>query len=309
MSKTPTASRQPLDLHASGLMLVLCVVLGAQQVAIKAVAPAISPLAQVGLRSLVATALILLVMRQQKIPLWVRGQALSGLLIGLGYTAEFACVAIGLNYTYAAHMSVFLYTAPVFAAVGLHLFVPGERLKLRHWAGVLVAFAGMIIALAPSADVSARILLGDLLGIGGAIAWAATTLTLRLSSMADAPSLRPTAFQLIITTLALLSAAALVGDLNAIHMTVLAWSSLAFQTLAVAFGAVLLWFWLLRRYLAWQLGVFSFLTPIFGVGFGVFLLGEPASGNFVIGSIIILAGLLLVSVHKPHSRKALHAHA
>jgi drug/metabolite transporter (DMT)-like permease len=298
MIKTLTATRQPLDARASSLMLVFCVTLGLQQVAMKAVAGAISPLAQAGFRSLVAAVLVLLVMRRRNIRLLVPGQFVPGLLMGLGYTMEFVCVALGLNYTYAAHMSVFLYTAPVFAAIGLHLFVPGEQLKPRHWAGVLIAFAGMIIALAPSAEISARILLGDVLGVGGAIAWAATTLTLRKTALADAPTLRPIAYQLIMTALVLLPLADLTGDLGAIRMTPLAWSSLAFQTFGIAFAALLLWFWLLRRYLAWQLGVFSFLTPIFGVAFGVVLLHEPVTRNFIAGSVAILAGLLLVSLHK-----------
>ena len=298
MIKTLTAMRQPLDGTASGLMLVFCVTLGLQQVAMKAVAEAISPLAQAGARSLVAAVLVLAVMRWQKMPLRVPGQSVPAAMLGVGYALEFVFVALGLNFTYATHMSVFLYTAPVFAAVGLHLFVPGEQLKPRHWAGVAIAFLGMIVALAPTADISTRVLLGDVLGVCGAIAWAGTTLTLRLTSVADAPPLRLTAFQLIITAFALLALAGGLGDLAAIRMTPLAWTSMAFQTLGIAFAALLLWFWLLRRYLAWQLGVFSFLTPIFGVAFGVVLLHEPITLNFVIGSVAILAGLMLVSVHR-----------
>lgn len=298
MIKTLTAMRRPLDATASGLMLVFCVTLGLQQVAMKAVAEAISPMAQTGARSLVAATLVLALMRWRKIPLLMPGQLAPGIMLGVGYALEFLFVSLGLNFTYAAHMSVFLYTAPVFAAVGLHLFVPGEQLRPRHWAGVAVAFLGMIVALAPTADVSARILLGDALGVCGAIAWAGTTLTLRLTAVADAPPLRVTAFQLIVTAVALLGLAGGMGDLGAIHMTPLAWVSVALQTLGIAFAALLLWFWLLRRYLAWQLGVFSFLTPIFGVAFGVVLLHEPITINFVVGSMAILAGLMLVSLHK-----------
>ncbi|CAM5183089.1 Drug/metabolite transporter (DMT)-like permease OS=Castellaniella defragrans OX=75697 GN=HNR28_000890 PE=4 SV=1 [Castellaniella defragrans] len=299
MTKTPAAVRQPLDARASTLMLAFCITMGLQQVAMKAVAGAISPLSQAGIRSLLAAVVVLAVMRWQKIPLFARGQFVPGVLLGVGYALEFLFVSLGLNYTYAAHMSVFLYTAPVFAAVGLHWLVPGEQLKPRHWAGVILAFLGMIVALAPTAShLSASVLLGDVLGVCAAIAWAATTLTLRLTRIAEAPSLRPTAFQLLITAAALLGLAAGLGDLAAIRMTPLAWGSLTFQTLAIAIAALLLWFWLLRRYLAWQLGVFAFLTPIFGVAFGVLLLGDPITPNFLIGSVAILIGLMLVSVHK-----------
>jgi hypothetical protein len=47
----------------------------------------------------------------------------------------------------------------------------------------------------------------------------------------------------------------------------------------VSFASYLTWFWLLRRYLATGLSVFSFMTPLFGVAFGVLVLGEPSTGR------------------------------
>jgi len=40
----------------------------------------------------------------------------------------------------------------------------------------------------------------------------------------------------------------------------------------IAFASYLAWFWLLTRYYAGRLAVFSFLAPLFGVAFGVWLL-------------------------------------
>src|SRR5699024_11395436 len=93
----------------------------------------------------------------------------------------------------------------------------------------------------------------------------------------------------------LLPAAALLGDVAAIRVTGLVWASMAFQTLVVSFGTLLLWFWLLRRYLASRLGVFAFLSPVFGVIFGVLLMHDPISMRFALGGLAILLGLLLVN--------------
>src|SRR5690625_4941629 len=116
--------RLPLDGRAAGLMVLFCLIIGLQQVAIKSVAGDISPLAQIAIRSAIAVVLVIAVARLRGIELWVPTQFVPGLVVGVGFTLEFVFVALGLNYTYAAHMSVFLYTAPVFAAIGLHLFVP-----------------------------------------------------------------------------------------------------------------------------------------------------------------------------------------
>ncbi|WP_348762201.1 DMT family transporter [uncultured Salinisphaera sp.] len=297
------ATRRPLDAQACGLMLVFCIALGLQQVAIKAVADDISPLAQIALRSVIALALIAFVARLRGVALWVPSQFGPGLVVGIGYTLEFAFVAYGLNFTYAAHMSVFLYTAPVFAAIGLHAFVAGEQLTARQWLGVIVAFGGLVIALAPRGALSMDILIGDLFGVLAGLSWAATTLTLRTTSLSEAPSLRTVAYQLGVASLVLLPAAALFGGFSDLNATPLAIASLSFQAVVVSFAALLLWFWLLRRYLASRLGVFAFLSPIFGVIFGVVLLDDPISINFAAGGLALLIGLLLVNVNGPRQRR------
>ncbi|MFL1486049.1 EamA family transporter [Marinobacter sp. LN3S78] len=70
------------------------------------------------------------------------------------------------------------------------------------------------------------------------------------------------------------------------------------QTLVIAFAALLLWFTLLRRYRASQLGVFSFLSPVFGVLFGALLLDEPLTTNFVVGGVLLMIGIVLVTRQK-----------
>ncbi|WP_104203924.1 DMT family transporter [Billgrantia saliphila] len=291
-------ARRHIDLQASGLMVLFCLALGLQQVAIKAVAADISPLAQIALRSAIAALLVAALAYRHGLRLSdFRARLGPGLLVGLGFTAEFVFVAWGLNHTLASHMSVFLYTAPVFAALGLHLWVPGEQLTRRQWAGVGLAFAGMATAMAPATGIenAGAILLGDALGLLAGLSWAATTLVIRRSSLSEAPPVQTLCYQLAIAGLLLLPVATLLGDLGRIHATGAVIASLAFQTLVISFAALLLWFSLLRRYFASQLGIFSFLSPIFGVLFGAALLGEPLTTNFIAGGIALLAGLLMVT--------------
>ena len=72
-------------------------------------------------------------------------------------------------------------------------------------------------------------------------------------------------------------------------------SALAFNAVVVCFFSFLVWFSLLRKYLASRLGVFSFLTPILGVVLGAWLLNEPIEPNFALGALLVLAGIVLVS--------------
>ena len=67
------------------------------------------------------------------------------------------------------------------------------------------------------------------------------------------------------------------------------------RTVIVSFLSFLVWFWLLRQYMASRLGVFSFLTPLFGILLGAWLLNEPIEPNFALGALLVLAGIVLVS--------------
>jgi drug/metabolite transporter (DMT)-like permease len=66
----------------------------------------------------------------------------------------------------------------------------------------------------------------------------------------------------------------------------------------VAFASYLAWFWLLSKYLASRLSVFSFMTPLFGVGFGVLLLSDPVSGAFLGAALLVGAGIALVNLRR-----------
>jgi drug/metabolite transporter (DMT)-like permease len=52
---------------------------------------------------------------------------------------------------------------------------------------------------------------------------------------------------------------------------------------------------LLTRYIASRLSVFSFLTPMFGVTFGVLLLGDAFSVRFWLAAMLVLTGIALVN--------------
>lgn len=291
-----SSQRKSVDMTAASLMLIFCIVLGFQQVAIKGVADDISPLAQVALRSAIAGCLVGLLAYWRGLR-WktVKRHWVPGLLVGMGFAAEFSFVAWGLTYTLASHMSVFLYTAPIFAALGLHLWVPGEQLSLRQWWGVGLAFLGMVIAMAPSGAYSVDILIGDSLGLLAGLSWAATTVIIRKTSLSEAPAELTLSYQLSVTALLVLPVAAISGQLFSAKFTGLAMASLGFQSLVISFAALMLWFTLLRRYRASQLGVFSFLGPLFGVLFGTLLLNEPLSPNFMMGGGVILIGIVLVT--------------
>ena len=292
-------TRKALDPQAIFLMIVLCATWGMQQVVLKATAADIAPILQIALRSGGAALMVGLLM-------WVRKERMDlgdgtlkpGLLVGGLFGLEFLLVAEGLRHTSASHMAVFLYTAPIFAALGLHWRLPAERLGAVQWFGITLAFGGIAMAFLgrsqAASGVPGNVLWGDFLGLLAGMAWAATTVVVRCSTLAKAPATQTLLYQLV-GAFVLLLAGAVVSGQATFNPTPAVWASLAFHTLVVSFASFLVWFWLLSQYLASPLGVFSFLTPLFGIVFGAWLLNEPIEPSFLIGAIPVLLGIVLVS--------------
>lgn len=300
---TPMPARRAPDTFAIALMVLLCAIWGLQQVAIKSTNGALGPMFQAGLRSAIAALLVMGWARLRGTPLFRQDGTLApGLLAGVLFAGEFICIFAGLTLTSASRMAVFLYTAPCFTALGLHAFVAGEKMRRVQWCGVAVAFIGIALAFAdgfarapaPGASPLAG-LAGDALGVLGGLSWSATTVVVRATSLSHTSASKTLFYQLAVSAIVLLALAFLFGEEHRVHITPLALASLAYQAVAVAFISYLTWFWLLTRYMASRISVFSFLTPLFGVGFGVVLLGESFSTRFVMASALVLAGIMLVN--------------
>jgi len=279
---------------AFATMVLLCAVWGLQQVAVKAALAGISPLLQVGLRSACAAVLVFAWARRRGLRLFdADGSLKPGLIAGLLFAAEFVCIFVGLEHIGASRMVVFLYTAPCFTVLGLHWFVPGEHINWRQGLGIALAFLGIVVAFGEG--MAGGDWLGDVLGVLAAIFWAATTVVVRASALARVSAAKTLLYQLAVSAAVVLPLSALAGESGISAPTPRVLAAMAYQIAIVAFASYLTWFWLLTRFLASRLMVFSFLTPLFGVAFGVVLLGERMSAQFGMAALLVAGGIVLVN--------------
>lgn len=276
-------------------MLLLCMLWGFQQVAIKLAAPDLSTLTQVLLRSAIAALLVAALMLRRDAWRQVPATWLAGLLAGALFALEFLFIALGLRHTAASRMAVFLYTSPIFSALALHLLLPSERLSPLQWLGIGLCFAGLVMAFGLGAGEGGAQLLGDAFALLAGFSWGMSTVAVRCTSLSEAPPGLTLFYQLLVSVLVLLGFALAMGGFQPLNFTAVAVASVLFQGVIVSGFSYFAWFWLMRRYLAAQLAVLSFMTPLFGVLFGVLILDEPLTPGFLIGSLLVLAGISLVS--------------
>lgn len=290
-----------IDGSAASAMTMLCLVWSMQQIGLKATANDASPIFQVALRSGLAAALVALLMLWRREAVNLRALPWrAGIGAGLLFALEYLLLGAGLGLTSAAHGVVFLYTAPLFAAIGLHFKQPSERLVPLQWFGIILAFAGIVVAFSNpeashSIDASTNFL-GDALCLGAGLVWGSTTVLVRGTRLATISVTQVTMFQLVVAFLVLLPVSGMLGQWS-FRPTPTLLANLVFQTLIVSFASLLLWFALLSRYAASNLGAFSFLTPLFGVCLGSWLLDEKIKPAFVLGALFVLTGIVCVSCH------------
>jgi len=292
------ADRKPLDAVAFALMVVLCMMWGFQQVTIKWTAPDISLVMQAGLRSTIATALLLVWAWARGIPLFARdGTLWPGLAAGAMFALEFVFIYAGLAYTAASRMVVFIYTTPCITALMLPLFVKSEHLSTRQWVGVLLAFAGIVAAFGEGFDSAERAtLIGDLFGLVAAFLWASTIVLIRATKLARTSATKTLFYQLAVSAAVLVAVSVAMGEPGVVRVTPLAVAVMAYQGVLVAFASYLVWFWLLTKYYAARLSVLTFMTPLFGVAAGVIFLGERLTLAFLAAALLVTAGIVLVNL-------------
>ena len=292
-----TSTTRPLDALAASIVVVLCLSWGFNQVATKLAIHDIPPLTQAAVRSAIAAMLISAWCRLRGIPLLRRdGTLWFGLVAGLLFAAEFILIFQGLLYTTASRATLFIYLAPFFVVLGARIVLPADRFSAAQWLGLSLSFIGMLIAFGvPTPAMDPRQIVGDVMMVGAALFWAATTLIIKASLLTRVSAEKVMLYQLVVSAPVMAAIALVIGE-RITHMpSALAVGSLAYQTVWVVSITFVVWFALIARYSASRLSAFTFLTPLFGVAAGHFVLGEPLTPAFAAAVALVAVGLMLVN--------------
>ena len=291
---TPTQRQDHLDPLAVGILLVCCMFWGLQQILVKLALPEAPPILQSALRCVGATVLLLLWCRGRGIALFRRdGSLWAGLLAGALFAAEFACIYLGLQYTSASRLTVFLYTSPFWVAALVPLFVQSERLRPLQWTGLVCAFVAVVFALREGmGGGSAR---GDWLGLLAGAFWGLTTVSIRATHLTRIPPEKLLFYQIAFTAVSLSGVSLALGEPWTFAWSPSTWAILGVQAGVGAFASYLVWMWMLGRYPATKISAFVFLTPLFALLFGNLMLGESVTPTLLGSLALVAAGIVLVN--------------
>src|SRR3954468_17194529 len=284
----PSAGRA-LTPGAIALMLMLCLSWGFNQIAVKLALPDVPPMLQALIRSVGALPVMLFAG-------WLRGVKffegdgllVPGLMAGTLFGIEFVLIFTGLVFTSASRAAVFLYTAPFFVALGSYQFL-GERLSALQWGGLALSFAGVALAIGvPQPNVDTKVLLGDLMVVGGGALWAATTLIAKGTALRKAAPEKALGYQVALS-IPILGLAAWISGESITHVPgPLALSLMVYQAVWVVGLTFLLWFSLVKTYSASKLSAFTFITPLFGVIASYFIMHDTLTPVFGAAALLVI---------------------
>jgi drug/metabolite transporter (DMT)-like permease len=290
-------SSRPLDALAIAATIGLCLSWGFNNVAIKLAIHDIPPLIQSAARSAIAAILVTAWTQARGIALFKRdGTLAAGIFAGVLFALEFMLIYRGLVWTTVTRGTLFLYLAPFFVVLGSRWLIPGDQFRASQWLGLLLSFAGIVIAFGvPAPAAEPHQVLGDLMLVGAAAGWAATTLLVKASALNRASAEKTLLYQLVVSAPLLAIAAAAFGEHIDAMPSALALGAFAYQTLWVVSVTFPIWFALIVRYSAGRLSAFTFLAPLCGVAAGHLVLNEPLTAPFALAVALVAAGLVLVN--------------
>lgn len=286
-----------MDSLGATVLIVFSALLGLNQVCIKLVNAGLDPWFQASLRSFCAFFPVLLfaVLMRRNLSLQ-DGSLVPGVIAGVLFATEFSLLFKALDYTSVSRASVLFYTMPFWVTVAAHVLIPGERITRLKTLGLILVFVGVLLTLShDAAPDSANAFIGDLLCLMAAVCWAGIAIVARTTALQRSSPEMQLLYQLAVSAPILLCIASFSGAEFLREPTTTIWLIFAFQVIFVIAIGFLVWFWVLSVYPVANMAVFSFLSPVFGVLFGWWLLDEAIGSNVFLALLAIAAGIVLVN--------------
>jgi len=285
-----------IDAKGFVVVLILTVLWGLNYSAIKFSNTGLSPIFTTFIRSVIASLLGVIYCIYIKQPVLHRGIILfHGFITGMLFGLEFVFFYLAVLYTGASRTAVLVYLSPFVVALGAHLFLK-ERLNLLKTIGLVLAFIGVYLVFYGKPLKHTRyMLMGDIFAIIAAFLWGATTIYIKKYLAESVHPINTFIYQLIFSVPIMFISACLIEDRWIINLSLEVAGSVFFQSVIVAFMSYLAWFKLIHDYPVAQLSIFTFLTPVFGVLFGIVISKEQMTAGLIGGLILVCIGIYLTN--------------
>ena len=295
---TQAAIQKTMTASDWALLALLSIVWGGSFLFVGVAVRELPPLTIVALRVVTAASALLLTLRLMGVDLPRNRQvwaAFLGMSI-LNNVIPFTLIVWGQGHIASGLASILNATTPLFTVIVAHYLTDDERLTGQRFAGVIVGFAGVAVMIGAAAFASLDAsILAQLAVLGAALSYGFSGVFGRRFKTMGIPPLATAAGQVTVSSAILLPAALIVDRPWTLAMpSTGAIVSLAALGLVSTAFAYLIFFRLLARAGATNVGLVTFLIPVSAILLGVLILGETLAVRHFAGMALIGAGLVLI---------------
>ena len=218
------------------------------------------------------------------------------LLIAVLYIGHTITLNFGTYHTTASRATIFFTLYPLFTVLFGHFWLPNDRLSPRKILGILIAFIGVFVTLAPNLQGGSdtAYFKGDLIVILAAC-FLGLRITLTKVFVQGIYSHRLLVWLLGLSIPCFLCLSYIFERGQPIKLTLESCTGLFYQGWIITGFCFLVLTSVLRKYKASKLVVFSFLMPVSGVLFSSLFLGEELTNYVLGGTGLVAAGIYLVN--------------
>ena len=220
-------------------------------------------------------------------------------MLGLGLTGGsmyFLTENESLRFTTATNTSLIVCSCPLFAMLIIALFYKSERFSARQILGSVVALAGMAVVVLNGHFILHLSPLGDALAFSACLCWALYTLLMK-PVMGRYPAMfitRKVFFYGILTILPYYVFVPDMPSLDVLLRPAVMWNLLFLGSVA-SMLCYLTWSWCMKGLGAVVCTNWVYVNPITTIVAAWLILGEQITTYFLMGSVLIIAGMYLSS--------------
>ena len=279
---------------AASFTMFICMLFGANAVAIKISLEGLGVFTSAGIRFGVASITIVLWAKITGRSLKIKKEQIIQLfVISFVFTIQLSCFYLGLSKSNASRGTLLANIQPFLTLFLAHFFIPGDQITKRKILGILMGFAGVAFVFLEKKGVTSDFNTGDLMILTAAFLWACNAVYTKRIISTFQPfqvALFPMFFSVPLFFLGgMLWDHHMIASLNAKVI-----GAMVYQSWVTASFAFVVWMSLLQKYGAVALHSFIFIMPVTGVLLGGLILGEPITVNILIALVLIVAGILII---------------
>ena len=290
---------------AALVYVLLCLIWGSSWIAIKIGVSHAPPFFTAGTRFVIAVLILgaIALARRYSFPSDLK-TALKVAYPGLYmYGLHFAFIYTAEQYIDSSLTAVLFGSFPFFVAILSHWRLKKDRIRGWAWFGLMIGFVGVVVITYRQWETSGNLFLGTILALIGTYV-AAHGLVVHTVHHVKQNIIISAILQMTLGGVPLILAALIFEHPSEFTVNTASVGSILYLAIFATVFTFLSYYWLLRKTTAVVVSLVAFVTPVIAIVIGVVFFGESMSPLIILGTALILSGIVLV-IRKPKSRNTL----